>query len=153
VIDVAANAIVCRGSSMPHSPRLHDGLLWVLNSGNGEVGTIDVKAGRFEPVTFCPGYLRGLSFIGHCALVGSSAPRENRTFTGLPLQGRLATANIEPRCAVYVIDTKSGDIAHWLRIEGIVNEFYDVVALPGMKRPIMIGLRAQEIRGTISIED
>src|SRR5689334_2442652 len=30
VIDVATNAVVCRGLSMPHSPRLHGGKLWVL---------------------------------------------------------------------------------------------------------------------------
>jgi uncharacterized protein (TIGR03032 family) len=38
VIDMASNAVVCRGLSMPHSPRLHDGKLWVLNSGTGEFG-------------------------------------------------------------------------------------------------------------------
>jgi uncharacterized protein (TIGR03032 family) len=152
VIDVATNAVICRGLSMPHSPRLHDGTLWVLNSGAGEIGTIDVKAGRFQPVAFCPGYLRGLTFIGNHALVGLSEPRENKTFAGLPLQDRLAAAKVEPRCAVYVIDLKSGDVAHWLRIEGVVNELYDVVALPGIKRPMMIGFRQQDIRRTISIE-
>jgi len=96
--------------------------------------------------------LRGLSFIDHYAVIGLSQPRENKTFTGLPLQDRLASAKVEPRCAVYVIDTKTGDVAHWLRIEGVVNELYDVIALPGIKRPMMIGFRQQEIRRTISIE-
>jgi hypothetical protein len=152
VIDVATNEIICRGLSMPHSPRIHRGQLWVLNSGTGEIGTIDVKAGQFTSVAFCPGYLRGLSFIGDDALVGLSEPRDNKTFAGLPLQDRLATAKVEPRCAVYVVDTKTGDISHWLRIEGVVNELYDVVALPKIKRPTMIGFRAQDIRRTVSIE-
>src|SRR5262249_29478043 len=39
VIDVATGEIVCRALSMPHSPRLHDGRLWLLNSGTGEIGT------------------------------------------------------------------------------------------------------------------
>jgi len=34
----------------------------------------------------------------------------------------------------------------------VVNELYDVVALPGFKRPMMIGFRQQDIRRTISIE-
>jgi uncharacterized protein (TIGR03032 family) len=152
VIDVVTNDVVCRGLSMPHSPRLNDGKLWLVNSGTGEIGIVDVKAGRFEPVAFCPGYLRGLTFIGHHALVGLSEPRENRTFAGLPLQDRLAAEKVAPRCAVYVIDTRSGDVAHWLRIEGVVTELYDVVALPGIKRPMMIGFRQQDIRRTISIE-
>jgi uncharacterized protein (TIGR03032 family) len=153
VVDVASNEVVCRGLSMPHSPRLHGDRLWMLNSGTGEVGTVDLARGRFEPVAFCPGFVRGLSFIGPYALVGLSEPRENRTFAGLPLQDRLATENVGARCGVYVIDTRTGDIVHWLRIEGVVKELYDVIGLPGISRPYMIGFRSQEIRRTISIED
>ena len=42
VIDVATGAVVCEGLSMPHSPRLHNGDLWVLNSGSGELGIVDL---------------------------------------------------------------------------------------------------------------
>jgi uncharacterized protein (TIGR03032 family) len=153
VVDVAADNVVCRGLSMPHSPRLHDEALWVLNSGTGEIGIVDVLKGRFEPVAFCPGYLRGLTFLGQYAVVGLSEPRENRTFAGLPLQDRLAAEKVEPRCAIYVIDTKSGDIVHWLRIEGVVTELYDVLALPKITRPSMIGFRSQEIRRVVSVEE
>ena len=68
---------------MPHSPRLHDGRLWLLNSGTGELGFVDPSAGRFEPVAFCPGYARGLAFVGDYAVIGLSLARENRTFAGL----------------------------------------------------------------------
>jgi len=152
LIDVDSNRTVCRGLSMPHSPRLHNDKLWLLNSGTGEIGIVDLRTGRFVPAAFCPGYLRGLAFIGDHAVTGLSEPRENKTFAGLPLQDRLAAAKVEPRCAIYVIDTKTGDVAHWLRIEGVVNELYDVIALPGIERPTMIGFRAQEIRRVISIE-
>ena len=152
VVDVASGEVVCRGLSMPHSPRLHEGRLWVLNSGAGEVGTVDLGTGRFEPLAFCPGYLRGLDFVGPYALVGLSEPRENRTFAGLPLQDRLAAAKVGPRCGVFVIDTRTGDVAHWLRLEGVVNELYDVVSLPGLARPMMIGFKNEEIRRTVSIE-
>ncbi len=27
----------------------------------------------------------------------------------------------------------TGDVAHWLGLEGVVNELYDVSALPGLK--------------------
>jgi uncharacterized protein (TIGR03032 family) len=153
VIDVRTNEVVCRGLSMPHSPRLHDKALWVLNSGTGEIGIVDIKQGRFEPLAFCPGYLRGLTFVGKHAVVGLSEPRENRTFAGLPLHDRLAAEKVEPRCAIYVIDSKSGDIVHWLRIEGVVRELYDVIALPKITRPSMIGFRSQEIRRVVSIEE
>ena len=90
--------------------------------------------------------------LGGHAVVGLSEPRENKTFTGLLLQERLAAAKMTLRCGLNVIDLKTGDVAHWLRLEGIVSELYDVVTLPGIARPMMIGFRADEIRRTISIE-
>lgn len=150
VLDVASGEVACTGLSMPHSPRWHRDTLYVLNSGAGQFGRVDLATGRFEPIAFCPGYLRGLAFIGGYALVGLSEPRENRTFAGLPLQEALAEQGAAPRCGVYVIDLASGDIVHWLRIEGVVNELYDVAVLP-KRTPSLIGFRSAEIRRVISI--
>lgn len=144
VIDVRSNDIVCAGLSMPHSPRLHDGRLWLLNSGTGELGYIDRQAGRFEPVTFCPGYLRGLSLIGHYAVVGLSAAREGR-FGGLPLDERLKERGALARCAVQVIDLRNGDIVHELRAQGELRELYDVAVIPGVASPGLIGFGNEEL--------
>jgi uncharacterized protein (TIGR03032 family) len=152
VIDVETNEIVAEGLSMPHSPRFHDGTLWLLNSGTGYFGHIDLKSGAFKPVTFCPGYLRGLSFHGHFAIVGLSRPRHNRTFSGLGLDVSMREKDAEPRCGIYVIDLRTGAIVHWLRIEGVIEELYDVVVLPGVMRPTAIGFVTDEIRRVISIE-
>ncbi len=40
---------------------------------------------------------------------------------------------------------------HWLRIEGVVDELYDVAVLPNVKRPMAIGLKTDEIRRVLSI--
>ncbi len=153
VTDVASGETVADGLSMPHSPRLHGGKLWLLDSGTGHFGYVDLEAGRFEPVTFCPGYLRGLSFHGEYAVVGLSKPRENRTFTGLALDDNLAAKDAEARCALMVIDLRSGDIVHWLRIEGVVEELYDVITLPGVTRPMVLGFKSDEIRRAVSVGD
>ena len=50
-----------------------------------------------------------------------------------------------------VIDIHTGDIVHWLRITGIVQELYDVAILPGVSRPMALGLKSEEIRRTITI--
>ncbi len=49
---------------MPHSPRVYRGKLWLLNAGTDYFGSIDLASGKFEPLTFCPGFLRGLAFAG-----------------------------------------------------------------------------------------
>ncbi len=153
VMDVTSNEIIATGLSMPHSPRVYRDKLWLLNSGTGHFGYIDRATGKFEEVAFCPGYLRGLAFHGDFAVVGLSKQRENRTFSGLALDGNLDKAKAEPRCGLLVIDLRTGDTVHWLRIDGIVSELYDVVALPGVRRPQAIGTVSDEIRRVLRVGD
>ncbi len=153
IIDVKSSAIVGRGYSMPHSPRLHDGKLWVLDSGTGRFGHCDPASGHFEEVAFAPGYQRGLSFHGRFAIIGLSQPRENRTFSGLPLDEALQSRKAEPQCGLLVVDLKTGGIVHWLKIQGIVHELYDVVSLSGIKRPQALGFKTDEIRRVLTIEE
>jgi uncharacterized protein (TIGR03032 family) len=151
LIDVAANEVIATGLSMPHSPRWYRDQLWLLNAGTGFLGTLDPASGRFTEVMFCPGYLRGLSFVGNYAVVATSALRQNRTFTGLPLDENLASRRAEPRCGLQVIDITTGDAVHWLRIEGLVSELYDVVVLPGVRRPSVVGFKTDEIRRVLRV--
>ena len=151
VIDVESNEIIATDLSMPHSPRVYRNKLWLLNSGTGHFGFIDRATGKFEEVAFCPGYLRGLSFHGDFAIVGLSKSRENRTFSGLALDNNLKSGDAEARCAVQVIDLNSGDVVHWIRIEGVVSELYDVVVLPGVVRPQVLGFKTDEIRRVLRV--
>ena len=153
VIDVASNEVIVAGLSMPHSPRVHNKKLWLLDSGTGYFGSVDVKKGEFEPLTFCPGYARGLAFAGDFAIVGLSKPRDNKTFTGLALDDNLATRDGDARCGLLVIDLKTGDIVHWLRLGGIVEELYDVVLLPGVTRPMALGFKTDEVRRVLSVDE
>ena len=146
VIDVASGETVAAGLSMPHSPRLHRGRLWLVQSGTGEFGHVDLATGRFEPVCFLQGFARGLAFLGDHAVIGVSRPRENRTFDGLALNERLAREGAGPLCHLAVVNLATGDIEHRLVIEGVVEELYDVAVLPGVIRPMAIGFRSDEIR-------
>jgi uncharacterized protein (TIGR03032 family) len=153
VVDVAANEIVARGLSMPHSPRWNRGRLWLVNSGTGELGSIDLTTGRFEPIAFCPGYLRGLAFVGDYAVVTLSKPR-HVTFHGLELDERLQQRGAEPQCGLQVIDLRTGTIAHWLRLDGsLVTELYDVVVLPGVRQPMALGFKTNEIERLLLVDE
>jgi uncharacterized protein (TIGR03032 family) len=153
VLEVPEGRVIASGLSMPHSPRLYRGRLWLHNSGAGQFGSIDPDGGRFEPLTFCPGYLRGLAFVGDYAVVGLSQPRRDQTFSGLPLDEELAKRSADPRCGLMIIDLRTGDIAHWLRVDGMVRELYDVAALPLVSRPMAFGFKSDEIQRTIAIGD
>lgn len=151
VIDVRSDEVIATGLSMPHSPRVYRDKLWLLNSGTGHFGFIDRSSGRFEQVAFCPGYLRGLSFHGDYAIVGLSKSRENKTFSGLALDENLRAGDAEARCGLQVIDLRTGDVVHWIRMEGVVTELYDVVSLPGVIRPQALGFKTDEIRRVLRV--
>lgn len=141
VLDVASGEVACAGLTMPHSPRLHEGRLYVLNAGTGEVGLVDTGAARFQPLAFLPGFARGLALHRGHALVGLSLPRSNEVFAGLPLEDRLKAGNWQPQCAVAVVDLASGRAVHWLRLGGVVRELYDIAILPAARRPMLVGLQ------------
>ena len=149
IIDIGSGGAVCTGLSMPHSPRWHGDRLWLLNSGTGEFGYADLGRGRFEAVAFCPGYLRGLSFIGDFAVLGLSRPRGNGTFSGLALDAALERHRADPVCGLHVIDLRSGAAVHRLDVEGVVTELHDVAVLPGKMRPAAMGPNSPDARRMI----
>jgi uncharacterized protein (TIGR03032 family) len=151
VLEVPSGRVVAERLSMPHSPRFYRGRLWLLNSGAGTLGSIDCTSGTFVPLAFCPGYLRGLAFVGDYALVGLSRPRHDKTFGGLALDDELAKRGAGARCGLHVIDLQTGDTVHWVRLEGMVSELYDVVVLPGVSRPALFGFKTEEIQRTIAL--
>lgn len=152
VIDVQTSEVACEGLSMPHSPRLHGGRLWVLNSGTGELGTIDLERKRFEPLVFCPGFVRGLSIIGRYAFVGLSRPRYQR-FEGLSLDAKLREADSEAWCGIQVIDLEAAACAQWFRIDGAVGEVYDTAVIPGVACPMSLGFSSPDIHHLITPDD
>ena len=151
IIDVDSNAIIAEGLSMPHSPRFHDGRVWLLNSGTGELGWLDPGGGGFVPLAFFTGFLRGLAFHGEHALVTLSKPRHGH-FEGLALDDRLTANDTEAWCGVQIVSQDSGEVAHWLRFEGAITELFDICVLPGVQNPITLGPNSAEIRDFLTIE-
>ena len=75
----------------------------------------------------------------------------NRTFEGLVLNERLEREGVQPKCAICVVNLKTGDLEHRLDIEGVVQELYDVAVLPGITRPMALGFRSEEIRFAVPV--
>ena len=151
VIDVRTNEIVCDGLSMPHSPRMHGKTLWLQDSGSGYLGRVDMASGKFEPVVLCPGFLRGMTIVGNFAVACISKGRENHTFGDLALEQNLKDRDSDARCGLVVIELTSGNILHWLRLDGVVEELFGVAALPGVTKPRAVGFKSDEIARTISL--
>jgi uncharacterized protein (TIGR03032 family) len=128
LLDVDSGAILCRGLSMPHSPRWYAGRLWVCESGSGTLGIVDPSTGRYEAVAFLPGFTRGLDFVGDLAFVGLSQVRESAVFSGIPITERLAAE--ERLCGVCVVDLRRGEPVALLKFTSGVQEIFAVAVLP-----------------------
>lgn len=129
VIDVPSGEVVLAGLAMPHSPRWHNGHLWVLNSGAGELLRVNPD-GQREVVCFLPGYLRGLAFAGDFALVGLCKIREKRVFGGLPIEKRTA----KRKCGIAIVHLASGTMVGMFEFTGGVEEIYDIRVVEGVRQ-------------------
>ena len=134
LMDVEANEIIARGLSMPHSPRWYNDQLWVLESGDGSIATVDKNTGQLQRVARLPGFTRGLDFCGPYAFVGLSQIRQSAVFSGIPITERLK----ERLCGVYVVDLRTGQNVAFLRFEDKVQEIFAVQVLPRYSFPELL---------------
>lgn len=137
MIDLETDEIIADGLSMPHSPRVWDDALYLLESGRGWLVRVEPD-GKREDVTFCPGFARGLAFVSHYAVVTVSLPRSG-LFDGLPLAEAMQARQATPRCGLLVVDLRNGDIVQWFRLRGDVTELFDVGVIPNVRCPRGVG--------------
>ncbi len=91
---------IARGLTRPHSARLHQGRIWVDNSGYGELGFVEGEG--FVPVARLPGWTRGLAFHENVAFVGISRVilRFRQYAPGLDLD--------RSQCGIVAVDAVTG---------------------------------------------
>jgi uncharacterized protein (TIGR03032 family) len=144
VVDIETNEVLCSNLSMPHSPRWHNGKLWLLEAGTGYFGYLDPNLqgdNKFVKKTFIPGFLRGLSFVDNrYAVICSSHDRYENVFQGLKLNKELTDREVQTRCGMHVVNLETFDIEHNLVFTSGVVEIYDVVAVPNKTRPKLYDL-------------
>jgi len=129
VLDVPSGEPVTTGIAMPHSPRWHDGELYVLNSGMGNLQRVDLGSGARELVAAVPGYARGLAIHDGLAFVGLSRIRETAIFGGAPI----AEFHDQLKCGLGVIELATGNTIATLEFTSGLEEIFDVQVVPGSR--------------------
>jgi uncharacterized protein (TIGR03032 family) len=147
VIEVSSGEVISRGLSMPHSPRWHDGRLWLLESGTGLLAFVDPTTGRRQNIAELPGFTRGLAISGPYAFVGLSKIRPTSAMDGVPLAERRE----DLKCGVAAVDLHSGQVIAFLEFQTAVEEIFDVQLLPGLRFPEMIGFQQETIQHTFVV--
>ena len=148
VMDIESNEIIAEGLSMPHSPRWYRDKLWVLESGAGQLLTIDPQSGEKTVIAEVPGFCRGIDFIERYALIGLSEVRETAVFAGLPLTER----EQDRKCGIWIVDIESGETAGFLVFSGGVQEIFSVQLVP-WKYPALLDQHDPLLHSSYSIPD
>jgi len=151
LMEVSSGEVVSRGLSMPHSPRWHDGRLWLLESGTGQLLMIDRATGRREAFAQVPGFARGLALCGRYAFVGLSKIRATSAMDGVPLAAR----RDELKCGVAVVDLAAGRgggrVCGMLEFQTAVEEIFDVQLLAGLQFPEVMGFQKDTLSHTFIV--
>jgi uncharacterized protein (TIGR03032 family) len=148
LMDIQNNQFICRGLSMPHSPRWYGGRLWVLESGIGSLAKVDLASGKWETVIELPSFTRGLDFWGDWAFIGLSKIRETAMFGDLPIS-QLA----ERTCGVWAVNLKTGKIGAFVRFEQGVEEIFAVRVLPHCRFPEVFDWEDQLLASSFVLPD
>ncbi len=147
LMEVSSGDVISRGLSMPHSPRWHDGRLWLLESGTGQLVLVDAATGKRQTVAELPGFARGLALSGPYAFVGLSKIRPTSAMDGVPLAERREYL----KCGVAAVDLRSGLVIALLEFQSAVEEIFEVQLLPGRRFPEAIGFQHETIQHTFVV--
>lgn len=148
LIDVDSGETLLSSLAMPHSPRVWEGVLYLLLSATGEVVRVDCAQGRYEVISRVPAFVRGFARMGDYLFVGCSRMRKTHTFGDLPLVN-------DPNlfCGVVAIHLPTGGIVGQISFINSCEEIYDVQVLPGLRRAGILGTHAPQYRDALSLPE
>jgi uncharacterized protein (TIGR03032 family) len=129
LMEVPSGEIVLGNLCMPHSPRVFDGQLYVLDSGTGRVLRVSPAQQTAESIATLPGFTRGFDRIGDVLFVGLSHLRD-RPGERPPI----AAKPEELLCGVAAIDSRQGRVLGYLRFDEAFTEIFDIKVLPKFRR-------------------
>jgi uncharacterized protein (TIGR03032 family) len=130
LMEVPSGRIVASGLSMPHSPRVIDGNLYVLEGGRGQLLRIDPLTAAKQVLATLPGFTHGLAAHRGVMFIGLSKLRQKRGPQGLPIEAQ----GDELKAGVAAIEISSGRLLGILEFITGVDEIFDVQVLPNIRR-------------------
>ena len=131
LVDVETNEVIASGLSRPHSPKYHEGFVYLLESGTGKLLRVDPKTKEVTTVAQLTGFVRGLSLVGNYAVCGMSQIRaSNSSKLEISEETQLASG------AMAVVDLTDGSIAATVKFDEQVKELYDILVLENSEHPL-----------------
>lgn len=130
LFDIENNEPLATGLAMPHSPKVYNNEIYVLQSAIGTLSHINKQTGKVETVLRLGGFLRGMTLCGEYLFVSRSKLRKNAS-----VFSQLAFPETENKCGIIAVHLPTASIAGQLTYQSSVDEIYDIHALEGYVRP------------------
>jgi uncharacterized protein (TIGR03032 family) len=125
LMDIQANTILCKGLSLPHSPRCVGNLVYFLESGASSLSTLCLKTGKTDTLLKIPGFARGMAIHGNYAFIGISYIRDSNLWKDLPVKQEFP----DSAPGIVVVDLIGRRIVSSLCFNEAVYEIFDVQLL------------------------
>jgi uncharacterized protein (TIGR03032 family) len=136
LIHVPTGEVILSDLSMPHSPRIYDGKLYMLLSATGEVVRVDTEQRTYEVINKLNGFIRGMARCDDYLFVCMSRLRKNSsTFKDLPIAEKAKHSGIT------VLHLSTGAIVAKLMYETSVDEVFDIQIIEDLRRPGILNTR------------
>jgi uncharacterized protein (TIGR03032 family) len=149
LVEVPSGRVLSSGLCMPHSPRLIDGRLYLIEAGTGTLVEIDRVTGARRPIVTLPGFARGLTEHGGYFFIGLSLIRDSRPFVGLPVE----QSGQELICGVVAVELATGQVVGTLRYTGGCSEIHDLHVMPGVNRLGICGWDTDTVTRAIDLPE
>jgi uncharacterized protein (TIGR03032 family) len=127
VIDAKKNKIITTGLSMPHSPRIYNDKLYILESAAGKMIEIDRETGKkHERINF-GSFIRGMCLIDDYIFVGISKIRSGK---GGSLFDKLQVDESTSFAGIAAIKLSTLETIGQLKFSSGVTDIYNIKKLP-----------------------
>lgn len=133
LIDVKTNEFLLTGLCAPHSPKCHDGAVYLCDSGRGQIIRFDPLENTKHVICTLPGFTRGLIVFGDLIIVGTSRIRRSDAVQKYPLAEQIQPD--ETQCGIWVLNKQNGEIISNIIFSGDVEQLYDIAVLPESTYP------------------
>jgi uncharacterized protein (TIGR03032 family) len=133
LMKVPSGEIILDNLAMPHSPRIINNELYLLQSAIGEIIKCNTENKTYETIFKVNGFIRGMASFGNYLFVGmSKARKSSKTFSKLPV------AKFATQAGIIVFDLKNKSKIGEIIYNTTVDEIFDVQVLTDTISPGLI---------------
>lgn len=145
LLEVPSSRKILEGLAMPHSPRIIDGELYVLESGKGTLLKVNPEECTSEVVYDFGCFVRGMSNHNGILFIAKSQIRStSKDFNDLDVKENSRTAG------VIVFDLNKKEVLGQIDYITTVEEIYDVQVIENYLKPVVLTNKSEKYKQVIT---